>query len=149
VIVERRREAFIAAVTDLRDHPEKRAELGRQARQSLIEKGWNWRTKADEYRAFFRSALRDDGAGTAQPAETAADPALLAHILHAQHTVLREIHIGDRILLWEEANTREKLEYDLNEIRASETYQALLRLSGSKTVQALAQLYKRLTGRKD
>ena len=55
-IVPREREAFVRAVTTLRDDPALRERFGAAASSAVLP-AWTWDVKAQEYRAFIRSAL--------------------------------------------------------------------------------------------
>ena len=65
LIVGRSLPAFSEAVERLRDTPPLRRELGAAARASVVAQ-WDWRTKAEDYRALFSDALI--GAGFSQSA---------------------------------------------------------------------------------
>jgi|GEM_PF-39204 len=67
LIVERRFEAFAAAVAALRDDPDMRARFGQKARETVVAR-WDWRIRAEEFRAFFREALGKTAAGRGEPA---------------------------------------------------------------------------------
>ena len=56
VIVARERDAFIGAVTTLRDDPALRARVGDAASAAVLP-AWTWEVKSSAYRAFFRTAL--------------------------------------------------------------------------------------------
>ena len=56
LIVPRDRDAFVQAVTRLRDDRALRARLGTVASAAVLP-AWTWGLKSHEYRAFFRSAL--------------------------------------------------------------------------------------------
>ena len=60
LIVPRESQAFIDAVTMLRDNPEMRLRLGRAAAKAVLP-AWTWQVKAVEYRQFFREALDSRG----------------------------------------------------------------------------------------
>jgi hypothetical protein len=61
-IVARERDAFVRAVTTLRDDPALRARFGDEASAAVLP-AWTWQLKSHDYRAFFRTALaqRVDG----------------------------------------------------------------------------------------
>lgn len=56
LIIERRQEAFVRAVEQLRDNPDLRARLGRAARESVVAR-FEWRQMLEQHRALFREAL--------------------------------------------------------------------------------------------
>lgn len=56
LVVERTPEAFRRAVETLRDHRERLADMGRLARRSVVEH-FDWKDKAEGFRAFFLEAL--------------------------------------------------------------------------------------------
>jgi len=49
-------EGFKQAVIWMRDHPKKRKEMGRKAREE-IEKNWTWEKVLPNWRKFFKRAL--------------------------------------------------------------------------------------------
>jgi glycosyltransferase involved in cell wall biosynthesis len=55
-VVPREREAFVRAVTTLRDDAVLRARLGEAASAAVLP-AWTWAVRAQDYRAFFRTAL--------------------------------------------------------------------------------------------
>lgn len=57
--------SFLNAVCELRDNPELRVELGRNARRAVVER-FDWAPMAARYAELFRTAL--DGAATWRPA---------------------------------------------------------------------------------
>jgi glycosyltransferase involved in cell wall biosynthesis len=56
LIVPRERDAFINAITRLRDNPELRLALGNAASDAVLP-AWTWEVKANEYRTFFQEAI--------------------------------------------------------------------------------------------
>ncbi len=68
IIVERELPSFIQATLSLRDDPEKRVRLGRQARLS-VKKCFEWSAKAEDYRLFFRRALKNRSIWHPTPSE--------------------------------------------------------------------------------
>ena len=56
LIVPRERQAFLDAVTRLRDDAALRAQLGAQASAAVLP-AWTWEHKAEQHRVFFRDAL--------------------------------------------------------------------------------------------
>lgn len=56
LVVPRNAEAFVAAVTRLRDDFELRSRLGNAAAVAVHPK-WTWQSRANDYRAFFQEAL--------------------------------------------------------------------------------------------
>jgi glycosyltransferase involved in cell wall biosynthesis/SAM-dependent methyltransferase len=65
LIVEREYPAFLAAVRELQDAPEKRRRMGEAARLAVTEH-FDWDGVAAGYREFFRSALRGASASPAR-----------------------------------------------------------------------------------
>lgn len=100
LIVERKLESFQDAVKRLRDDPDLRARLGRNARQAVLRGGWDWQTKAQDYKAFFNSALEAAG-NWAAPAKAPAmrlqdaDPRDMARVLFGQWELQNEIFGGE------------------------------------------------------
>ena len=66
LIVSREREAFVQAVEKLRDDPALRMKLGKAARRAVIS-AWDWRDRSEDYRLFFREALRTAQEAALQP----------------------------------------------------------------------------------
>jgi glycosyltransferase involved in cell wall biosynthesis len=62
LIVDRGLSDFTCAVLELRDNPAKRMAMGEKARAAVRAK-FEWRTRAEDYRAFFRAALANSAAG--------------------------------------------------------------------------------------
>jgi glycosyltransferase involved in cell wall biosynthesis len=58
IIVERAPDRFREAVLQLRDNPQLRVALGRKARPAVAA-AFEWEKRAQDYRTFFRSALRN------------------------------------------------------------------------------------------
>ncbi|MEO7360259.1 MAG: asparagine synthase-related protein, partial [Gemmatimonadaceae bacterium] len=56
LVVNREPQAFIDAVSTLRDNLELRLQLGRAAAKA-VHPAWTWQVKAEEYRQFFQEAL--------------------------------------------------------------------------------------------
>jgi glycosyltransferase involved in cell wall biosynthesis len=104
LIVERRPGAFRGAVEELRDNPELRIQLGKRARQALIAKKWDWKYKAEDYRQFFRDALQNtdlviDSRQTI-PTEI-RDEKRYYETIQSQNQLLREMRIGDWIMIYD------------------------------------------------
>jgi glycosyltransferase involved in cell wall biosynthesis len=59
LIVERQLESIKKAVEFLRDHPEIRSFLGKNARQAVLHGKWDWKEKAQEYKSFFLEAIEN------------------------------------------------------------------------------------------
>lgn len=57
LIVERKLQSFILAVEQLRDNPITRVEMGKAARQAVLN-GWDWKIKAEDYKQFFKESIR-------------------------------------------------------------------------------------------
>jgi len=73
LIIERELPRFIHAVCELRDCPELRAKLGRQARVAVVQ-AFDWKVKVEEYRNFFWEAI--EGAPGWHPDMTAVQRAV-------------------------------------------------------------------------
>jgi glycosyltransferase involved in cell wall biosynthesis len=56
LIVQRDLQSFRQAAERLRDNPEKRLAMGKAARASVV-KHWDWKTRAEDFRRFFREAI--------------------------------------------------------------------------------------------
>ncbi len=76
-IVARERDAFIHAVSALRDDPDLRARFGDAASAAVLPT-WTWEQKGQDYRAFFRTALaqRVDARRRLSGARPAARPSM-------------------------------------------------------------------------
>lgn len=75
-IVERSLPAFEKAVIILRDNPALRMEMGNKARQNLLEGGWDWSLKIEDFRNFFRRVANPNpGQKTAREARADASDA--------------------------------------------------------------------------
>jgi glycosyltransferase involved in cell wall biosynthesis len=57
ILEERTPERFAAAIKTLVDQPRRLSELSSENLSSI--RGWDWRVKAEDFRAFFRKALDD------------------------------------------------------------------------------------------
>lgn len=57
LIVSRSLDEFKKAVRKLQRNPRLRKEMGQRARQAVVN-AWDWEVKAEEYRRFFRQALK-------------------------------------------------------------------------------------------
>jgi tetratricopeptide (TPR) repeat protein len=66
LIVPREREAFVQAVEKLRNDPALRMKLGKAARRAVIS-AWDWKDRSEDYRHFFREALRTAQEAALQP----------------------------------------------------------------------------------
>ncbi len=58
IIVEREIPNFIRAAIQLRDNPQLRIKLGKQARIS-VKQGFDWKDRAEDYRTLFQKALKN------------------------------------------------------------------------------------------
>jgi hypothetical protein len=119
LIIERDPAAFRKAVIELRDNPELRINLGKKARQSLIEKKWDWKSKAEDYRLFFRSAgesstKNNDGSAMAEGAVAPENPMHYLGILQSQLLASGDAQ-GDWILIYD---LNQKIKHLLNDVKA-------------------------------
>ncbi len=152
LIVARDLAQFKAAAERLRDDPSLRARLGQAARQALIEGGWDWQVKAEEYRRFFWDALNSQ---TEDPARrTPPEPRDLAHYaaaLKLQYELERELRIGHaygEIVLRDQVKYLEAENEKLRQIRQSAPFRLYNRIASWKAVQALRGLFRRADKRK-
>ncbi len=56
LVVPRERDAFLQAITTLRDDPERRVQMGVAASAAVLP-AWTWGVKSEDYRQFLRTAL--------------------------------------------------------------------------------------------
>lgn len=79
LIVERTLASFVQAAVTLQERPEFRKQLGLNARKT-VQHDWSWRSKAEDFRRFFREALnKQQGVATV----TCADqPSVLIACTH-------------------------------------------------------------------
>jgi hypothetical protein len=147
LIVERNVEQFSKAVLKLRDDPELRLRLGKRARESLLEKKWDWKNKAQDYRLFFRNAIQAVAAqedhSTRSFCTIEGSPQSLAHVHGVQNQILREQRLGDAIRIYDLNEEIKLLRAEIDEIRSSETYLLVERIKSSKTLKALIEVYNR------
>ncbi|HTI69014.1 MAG TPA: FkbM family methyltransferase [Candidatus Limnocylindria bacterium] len=134
LIIERELPNFIHAVCELRDCPELRTKLGRQARQAVV-KHFDWKAMAEEYREMFWEAL--EGAKTWKPdvaavsravqpgryasgadAKTEAQPPAPPKIISASVLDIRKNNPEPDPLLEAELSARAALKVDPNGIQA-------------------------------
>ena len=148
LIVERDVEQFSKAVLELRDNPELRLQLGKRARASLLEKKWDWKSKAQDYRLFFRNAIQSATSNEDRPTRPAPTAETnhqhLAYVLQAQNQLLRELRLGDAIRIYDLNEEIKLLRAEIDEIRSSETYLLVERIKASKTLKALIGFYNKL-----
>jgi glycosyltransferase involved in cell wall biosynthesis len=154
LIVERDLEQITQSVIELRDNPELRSRLGKNARQSLIEKKWDWKYKAEDFRRFFHHALVRSELGRDQvlipnQAKRNNDPHLM-HVLQAQNQLLREMLIGDAIQLFDLKEEKRILETEKNalenaiqEIRVSETYRLMQKILSNRLSQDFIKTFRK------
>jgi glycosyltransferase involved in cell wall biosynthesis len=92
LIVDRTPEAFREAVLELRDSPDLRLRLGKRARQAILNGGWDWKTRAEDYRIFFRESLAAVKSGIKPQASTLSDatPADWLRASQCQNDLLRQ-----------------------------------------------------------
>ena len=154
LIVERDLEQITQSVIELRDNPELRSRLGKNARLSLIEKKWDWKYKAEDFRRFFHQALVRSELGRDQvlnpnQAKRNNDPHLM-HVLQAQNQLLREMLIGDAIQLFDLKEEKRILETEKNalenaiqEIRVSETYRLMQNILSNRLSQGFIKTFRK------
>jgi glycosyltransferase involved in cell wall biosynthesis len=89
-IVAREREAFIRAVTALRDDPALCARFGDAASAAVLP-AWTWEQKGQDYRAFFRTAIaqRADAQRRLSGVRPVARPSMAAMTEQLQQSVQR------------------------------------------------------------
>lgn len=98
MIVEREYSQFVNAVKIIRDDPEFRKRIGKQARQAILKGGWDWNIRAQVFRPFFRKALENSKAPL--PNRIVIDHPDWQHyanVVHKQFTVVRELRINQTL----------------------------------------------------
>ena len=122
----------------------------------MIEKGWDWKHKAEEYRQFFCNVIQEEvlfkDVAEGEPAPPGNH---LIHVLQTQNRLLRELEIGDAVLIYDLGveianlkNEKQLLLTELEDIRASEIYAVLEFVKGNKVMQSMIGFYNRLRKRK-
>ena len=160
LIVERDLDMFKTAVVRLRDNPDLRHFLGKNARQAVIDGGWDWQSKAGEYRVFFEHALaKSDHEVQAAPISHPVDYQHYASVLEMQFQLEREMRFGfayqasdlgytNQYLQDELTNCgieRQALKQELSDIKGSETYRTANVLKDSVIGKWFIWLYRRLS----
>ena len=142
LIVERSRIHFEKAVTDLRDDPTLRRRIGKQARKSLLDSGWDWPTKAEEYRRFFEFALKRSR--MMQIKRLTKEPLNDEHyasILKIQFVLEKEIRLGYVYEVVDLQDQITELKRQIDEIKHSETYALVERFKSLKIIRVIIWLY--------
>jgi hypothetical protein len=157
LIVERDLEQFRQAAIQLRDDSGLRVQLGKQARQAIIQGGWDWQSRAEDYRRFFRHALKHaTEKPDSVPSFEVVDYRHYAEILGLQYRLERELKTGlafqNGELEYQLQATRAKLtEYeetliltqqDLDQILSSDNYKLAAALQNTRAGQSLLNLYR-------
>ena len=161
LVVERNLDQLKAAVFRLRDDPGLRQRLGQQARKAILQGGWDWQVKAEEYRTFFESALSKTGnAIITAPIVQPSNYHHYASVLEIQFDLERELRIGYAYRasdlnytnkhLQEQMTTceqeREKQKQELIAIKESRTYKLVNRLKDSTVGRWFSRIYRWFVG---
>ncbi|MBP1693464.1 MAG: glycosyltransferase, partial [Chloroflexi bacterium] len=161
LVVERNLDQLKAAVFRLRDDPGLRQRLGQQAREAILQGGWDWQVKAEEYRTFFESALSKTGnAIITAPIVQPSNYHHYASVLEIQFDLERELRIGYAYRasdlnyinkhLQEQMTTceqeREKQKQELIAIKESRTYKLVNRLKDSTVGRWFSRIYRWFVG---
>jgi hypothetical protein len=148
LIVDRDLDQIKNAVIELRDNPNLRRELGKNARASLVTKKWDWKNKSEEYRRFFRAALEDDNRHSypshKSESQQQADDHHLLNILQRQNALLRELRQGDAIEIYDLTEYTKRLEQEIKDIRTSKFYKLVQILINNKAAQAIISAYNKM-----
>jgi glycosyltransferase involved in cell wall biosynthesis len=148
LIVDRDLDQIKNAVIELRDNPNLRRELGKNARASLVTKKWDWMNKSEEYRRFFRAALKDDNRHSypshKSESQQQADDHHLLNILQRQNALLRELRQGDAIEIYDLTEYTKRLEQEIKDIRTSKLYKLVQILNNNKAAQAIISAYNKM-----
>ncbi len=139
------------AVQRLLANPELRIMLGKNARKSLQNGGWDWKIKAEGYREFFESALdQQQSISEDRLIINPPDYQHFASVIQKQFVLERELRIGFAL---QSIATRQEMDRQINqrdnqmmEIRNSETFRLAEWLKSSRIAQALIRAYHRLRG---
>lgn len=57
-IVDKNEEAYVEKINWMKNNRKKMIEMGKNARKSLIEGGWDWKDKAENYRNMFKKIIK-------------------------------------------------------------------------------------------
>jgi len=138
------------AVQKLQANPELRSWLGKNARRSLIDGGWDWKIKAEGYRQFFQSALAQQGILENRLIIDPTDYRHFAAVIQKQFVLERELRIGFAL---QSIATRQEMERQVTqrdqqmmEIRNSETFRLAEWLKSNRIAQTLIRWVHRLRG---
>jgi hypothetical protein len=141
LIVDRDLEQFKSAVLRLRDNPELRIWLGQNARKALVDGGWAWKKKAEDYRDLFRSALTgEQEPATARITIDPVDPRHFADVLHTQFVLMRELRIGYASKCIDLERQVEDAQRQIIDIKGSKTYRLVERIKSIKIIQFFIKL---------
>lgn len=152
LIVNRDLEQFKQAAIRLRDDPELRIRLGAQARQAILEGGWDWQSRAEDYRRFFRSALKHTSEDLHKPVKAEIiDYQHYASVLRLQYILERELRINvavKNIDLETQIKSMQQIleltQKNLDGILSSENYLLAASIQNTPAGQNLLRLYRQI-----
>lgn len=151
LIVDRDLGQFQQSAIRLRDDPELRIRLGKHARQAILQGGWDWQSRAEDYRRFFRSALKIGAGELAKPAGIdIIDHEHYASVLRLQYVLERELKINITLQkLATEQHLRasqqllELTQKNLDSILQSENYLLAASIQNTRAGKNLLRLYRK------
>jgi len=127
----------------LLDHHELQNWLGKKARKALIDGGWEWKVKAEEYRRFFRRALTSvRKMPTEKITIEPSDFRHYANVLHEQFVLERDLRIGYASQCIDLEKELEAARREIREIKDSETYVLAEHIKSTKVIRGLVKLYQ-------
>lgn len=139
------------AAMKLRDDVELRVRLGKAARQALINGGWDWMVKAEDYRQFFWDAiLLSNHGGHPARIDKKIDYRALTTLLQEQVHLLRDLRIGTALdLIDSQAEVRillekmpllddhEKVVQELRNLKSTKFYYLYAKITSSKIISKI------------